>query len=91
MQITTHLADRLNTSQIKREKLRKLLLNYINFLIKCLNSAESKNEAKRILDSLRALENKAWIQNHSDKELSHNSYLREAREIYQEIDNLYFP
>ncbi len=89
MHTTTRLADRINSLQTKREKLRKLLLNYINFLVMCLNSAESKNEAKRILDSLKALENKVWIQNHSDNDLSQSSYLREEREIYQEIDNLY--
>lgn len=91
MQTITHLTNRLNLLQIKRDKLRKLLLNYINFLIRCLNSAETKNEVKRILDSLRSLENKMWIQNHSDENLSHNSYLREERKIYQEIENLYLP
>ncbi len=91
MQTTTYVSNRLNLLQTKREKLRKLLLNYINFLIKCLNSAESKNEAKRILTSLKALENKMWIQNHSDEDLSHNSYLSEEKKIYQTIENLYLP
>jgi len=91
MQTITHVSNRLNLLQTKREKLRKLLLNYINFLIKCLNSAESKNEAKRVLASLNALENKMWIQNHSDEDLSHNSYLSEERKIYQAIENLYLP
>jgi len=89
MQTITHVTNKLNLWQTKREKLRKLLLNYINFLINCLNSAESKNEAKRILDSLKALESNMWIQNHSDEELSHNSYLSEERKIYQAIENLY--
>jgi len=89
MQTITHVTNKLNLWQTKREKLRKLLLNYINFLINCLNSAESKNEAKRILDSLKALESNMWIQNHSDEELSHNSYLSEERKIYQTIENLY--
>ena len=91
MQTITQFKKRINPIQTNREKLRKLLLNYINFLVKCLNSAETKSEAKRILDSLRALENKVWVQNHSDNELSHISYLREEREIYQKIDNLYLP
>jgi len=89
MQTITHVTNKLNLWQTKREKLRKLLLNYINFLINCLNSAESKNEAKRILESLKALESNMWIQNHSDEELSHNSYLSEERKIYQAIENLY--
>ena len=89
MQTITHVTNKLNLWQTKREKLRKLLLNYINFLINCLNSAESKNEAKRILESLKALESNMWIQNHSDEELSHNSYLSEERKIYQTIENLY--
>jgi len=91
MQTITHVTNRLNLLHTKRDKLRKLLLNYINFLIKCLNTAETKNEAKRILKSLKALENKMWIQTHSAEDLSRNSYLSEERKIYREIENLYLP
>lgn len=91
MQNSNYLKKRINLVQTKREKLRKLLINYINFFIKCLNDVESKNEAKRILEVIKALENKMWIQNHSSDDLSHISYLIEERKLYQEIDNLYLP
>ncbi|MFW9999380.1 MAG: hypothetical protein ACFE9Q_16085 [Candidatus Hodarchaeota archaeon] len=91
MQTATQVANKLNLLQSKRDKLRKLLLNYINFLIKCLNGVETKKEARRILDSLKTLETNMWIQNQSNEELSFSSYLREERKIYQEIDNLYLP
>lgn len=91
MQNRSHLQTRFNLLQTKRGKLRELLLNYINFLIKCLDMAETKNEAECILDSLKALENKMWIQNNSDDDLTQNSYLLEERRIYQEIENLYPP
>jgi len=91
MQTETHLKKRINLEQTKREKLRKLLINYINFLIKCLNNVESKNEANWILEVIKALENKMWIQNHSSEDLSHISYLIEERKLYREIDNLYLP
>ena len=91
MQTSNFLKKRINPTQTRREKFRKLLINYTNFLIKCLNEVESKNEAKRILEVIKALENKMWIQNHSSEDLSHISYLIEERKLYQEIDSLYLP
>lgn len=91
MQPTTQATNRIRLLKTKRDKLRTLLLNYINFLVRCLDNVETKQEAKRILDSLKFLENKMWIQNHSDKELSYISYLKEERKIYQAIENLYLP
>ena len=91
MQTITQETNRAKSLKTKRDSLRRLLLNYINFLVRCLNKADTKNEAKRILDSLLFLENKMWIQSHSDKDLSHISYLKEERKIYQAIENLYLP
>ncbi|MFX1592641.1 MAG: hypothetical protein ACFFB6_04910 [Promethearchaeota archaeon] len=91
MQTITQESNTANLLHTKRNSLRRLLLNYINFLVRCLNKAETKNEAKRILDSLKFLENRMWIQNHSDKELSYISYLKEERKIYKAIENLYLP
>ena len=91
MQTITQATNRIKLLKTKRDKLRKLLLNYINFLVRCLDNVETKHEAKRILNSLKLLEYKMWIQNHSDKELSHISYLKEERIIYQAIENLYLP
>jgi hypothetical protein len=91
MQPTTQATNRIKLLKTKRDKLRTLLLNYINFLVRCLDHVETKHEAKRILDSLKFLENRMWIQNHSDKELSYISYLKEERKIYQAIENLYLP
>jgi hypothetical protein len=91
MQKITNISNRFNHLKTRRDKLRKLLLNYINFLTKCLDIADSKNEVERILDSLKVLENKMWIQSNSDDDLTHNSYLLEERRIYQEIENIYLP
>ena len=91
MQTTTQATNRIKLLKTKRDKLRKLLLNYINFLVRCLDNVETKHEAKRILDSLQLLEKKMWVQSHSDKELSYISYLQEERKIYQAIENLYLP
>lgn len=91
MQIVTQDRKRVKLLETKRRRLRKLLLSYINFLIKCLNDAETKSEVKRIIDSLKLLENKMWVQTHSNKALSDNFYLTEQEKIFKVIDNLYLP
>jgi hypothetical protein len=91
MQIVTQDRKRVKLLETKRSRLRKLLLSYINFLIKCLNDAETKSEVKRIIDSLKLLENKMWVQTHSNKALSDNFYLTEQEKIFKVIDNLYLP
>ena len=91
MQIITQESKRAKSLRTRRDSLRRLLLNYINFLLSCLNKADTRNEIKRILDSLKLLEHKMWIQSHSDKDLSYISYLKEERKIYQAIENIYLP
>ena len=91
MQIIAQERKRYKLLETKRDSLRKLLLGYINFLITCLNNADSKSEIKRIINSLKLLENKLWVQCHSNEELPHNNYLEEHTKIFQAIDNLYLP
>lgn len=87
--IMSHNSDRYETLKVNQAKLKKLLLNYINFLVGCLNKAETQNEVKRIHDSIKFLEKRLWMQCQPNMEITEASYQNEEKLIYRTIDNLY--